>query len=53
MTKKISIKDIARELDLSITTVSFVINGKGEEMGISEATTNKVMDLIKKKGLYT
>jgi len=49
MTKKISIKDIARELDLSITTVSFVINGKGEEMGISEATTNKVMDLIKKR----
>ena len=49
MTKKISIKDIAKELDLSITTVSFVINGKGEEMGISEATINKVMDLIVKR----
>jgi LacI family transcriptional regulator len=49
MTKKISIKDIAKELDLSITTVSFVINGKGEEMGISEATINKVMELIKKR----
>ena len=45
MTKKISIKDIAKELELSITTVSFVINGKGEEMG----TINKVMDLIIKR----
>lgn len=49
MTKKISIKDIAKELELSITTVSFVINGKGEEMGISESTINKVMDLIVKR----
>jgi LacI family transcriptional regulator len=49
MTKKVSIKDIAKELELSITTVSFVINGKGEEMGISDSTINKVMDLIVKK----
>lgn len=49
MTKKISIKDIARELDLSITTVSFVINGKGEEMGISDATIGKVVEHIKKR----
>jgi LacI family transcriptional regulator len=43
-------KDIARELDISITTVSFVINGKGEEMGISASTANKVHELIKKRG---
>ncbi len=43
-------KDIASELDLSITTVSFVINGKGEEMGISEATSSKVHALIKERG---
>jgi LacI family transcriptional regulator len=49
MTKKISIKDIAKELKLSITTVSFVINGKGKEMGISPATINKVLELIQKR----
>lgn len=49
MTKKVSIKDIAKELELSITTVSFVINGKSEEMGISEATSSKVLQLIKER----
>ena len=49
MTKKISIKDLAKELQLSIATVSFVINGKGEEMGISEQTIGKVIDLIRKR----
>lgn len=48
--KRISMKDIASELDISITTVSFVINGKSEEMGISPATANKVHELIKKRG---
>jgi len=48
--KKISMKDIAAELNLSITTVSFVINGKSEQKGISEATTKKVNDLIQKRG---
>ncbi len=49
--KKVSMKDIANELDISITTVSFVINGKSEEMGISAATANKVHELIKKEVL--
>ena len=48
--KKISMKDIAQELAISITTVSFVINGKSEKMGISPATTKRVKDLIKKRG---
>jgi len=42
--------DIANELGLSTTTVSFVINNKAEEMGISEDTVKKVNALIKKKG---
>src|ERR1700709_2285640 len=46
--KKISMKDIARELDISITTVSFVINGKSEQKSISAATVKKVNDLVKK-----
>ena len=50
MTKRISIKDIAKELNISITTVSFVINGKSEEMGISQATAIRVNELIKEWG---
>ena len=42
--KKVSMKDIAKELNTSITTVSFVINGKSEEMGISPVTAKKVRD---------
>jgi LacI family transcriptional regulator len=49
-TKKISMKDIARELNISITTVSFVVNGKSKEKSISPATVKKVNDLIEKKG---
>ncbi|MEP7259084.1 MAG: LacI family DNA-binding transcriptional regulator [Flavitalea sp.] len=41
-------KDIARELNLSITTVSFVLNGKTNS--ISPATIKKVKDLIRKRG---
>lgn len=48
--KKISMKDIARELNISITTVSFVVNGKSEQKSISAATVKKVNDLIKKRG---
>lgn len=47
--KKVSMKDIAKELNTSITTVSFVINGKSAAMGISPATEKKVRDLIKKR----
>ena len=48
--KKISMKDIARELNISITTVSFVVNGKSKEKSISPATVKKVNDLVLKKG---
>jgi len=50
MKKKIQIKDIANELNISITTVSFVINGKAKEKNISKALTKKVLDLVEKWG---
>ncbi|MGZ3871514.1 MAG: LacI family DNA-binding transcriptional regulator [Mucilaginibacter sp.] len=45
--KKISIKDIARLTDTSITTVSFVLNGKGR---ISKEISKKILDVAKKNG---
>jgi len=48
--RKISMKDIARELNISITTVSFVINGKSEQKKISAATVKRVNDLIEEWG---
>lgn len=46
MKKRVSIKDIAKQLNISITTVSFVINGKAREKNISESLTKKVLDLV-------
>lgn len=46
--KKTSIKDIARETDFSITTVSRVLNGKGEEYRISQKTEKLVQEAAKK-----
>lgn len=46
--KKITIKDIATEAEVSISTVSFVINGKGEKMGISGAVIKKVQDVAER-----
>ncbi|MRT93692.1 LacI family DNA-binding transcriptional regulator [Ancylomarina sp. 16SWW S1-10-2] len=46
--KKKSIKDIAQDLELSKTTVSFVLNDKGDEKNISKKTQKKVLDYVKK-----
>lgn len=46
--KKITIKDIATEAQVSISTVSFVINDKGEKMGISPAVIKKVQEVAEK-----
>ena len=46
--KKITIKDIAIEARVSISTVSFVLNDKGEKMGISAAVIKKVQDVAEK-----
>ncbi len=48
--KKTSIKDIAKALGISITTVSFIINGKAREKRISEELTKKVQKYIKEVG---
>lgn len=46
--KRHSIKDIAKNMGVSVTTVSFVLNGKAEEKKISKAVTNKILDYVKK-----
>ena len=43
MPKHSSITDIAKKLNISVTTVSFILNGKAEEKRISKALTNKVL----------
>jgi LacI family transcriptional regulator len=45
--KKITIKDIAIEARVSISTVSFVLNNKGEKMGISEGRIKKIQEVAK------
>lgn len=50
MKKKISIRDIARDMNVSTSTVSFVINGRGEEMGISTEVTRRVQEHVEKIG---
>lgn len=46
--KRISIKDIASEVNLSKTTVSFILNGKGQESNISEETIKRVQETAKR-----
>lgn len=46
--KKVSINDIAKEVCVSKTLVSFVLNGRGKEKGISPVTEKKVLLAAKK-----
>ncbi|MCH7396470.1 LacI family transcriptional regulator [Belliella sp. DSM 107340] len=48
--KKHSIKQIANDLGISATTISFVLNGKAKENRISQALIDKVKSHIKKIG---
>lgn len=48
--KKISIQDIATRLNISKSTVSFIVNGKAKEMRISEELTNSVLKLVNEVG---
>ncbi len=48
--KRISIKDIAQKANVSITTVSFVINGKARERSISVKVIEKVEKIIDELG---
>ncbi|MNJ01230.1 HTH-type transcriptional regulator DegA [compost metagenome] len=43
MKKITTIRDIAKAADVSVTTVSFVLNDKGEKMGISTEVIKKVI----------
>jgi len=46
MKKRLSIKDIAQQLNISITTVSFILNGKAKEKRISDPVTERVLKLV-------
>lgn len=48
--KKKSIIDIAKELNISPTTVSFILNNKAEEKRISKKLTKTVKDYVEKVG---
>lgn len=48
--KPLSIKDIAKKANVSITTVSFILNGKAEKMRISQDMITKVEKIIKDLG---
>ena len=48
MVKKKSLGDIAKELGVSKTLVSFVLNDRGDEKSISKKTQNAVQQLAKK-----
>ena len=50
MKKKITISDIAKELGISKTTVSFVLNGKGKENHISDSLIEKILKYINEVG---
>ncbi|MAZ28244.1 MAG: LacI family transcriptional regulator [Cytophagaceae bacterium] len=45
--KRVSLKDIAKALNVSATTISFVLNGKGKEKKISDEVIKKVEDYVK------
>jgi LacI family transcriptional regulator len=49
MMGKLSLRDIAKEAGVSVTTVSFVLNGKAKDNRISDAITRKVERIIKEK----
>ena len=46
----ISIKDVAREAGVSISTVSAVLGGRAEKLGIKEETRKKVQETAEKLG---
>jgi len=46
--KKKSINDIAKELGFSKTTISFVLNNKGDEKNISKKTQEIILEYVRK-----
>ncbi|MFN6084683.1 MAG: LacI family DNA-binding transcriptional regulator, partial [Fluviicola sp.] len=45
--KRVSLADIADSLNVSKSTVSFVLNGKGKQFNISERTQQLILDKAK------
>jgi LacI family transcriptional regulator len=48
--KRISILEIAKRLEVSPTTISFVLNGKAKEQRVSDQLVKKILAYIKKIG---
>ena len=48
--KKLSIVDIANQLNISKTTVSFILNGRAKEKRISEELVEKVLKFVEEVG---
>jgi LacI family transcriptional regulator len=46
--RKLTIKDIAKQAGVSITTASFVMNGQDEKYGIKAETAERVRDVVRK-----
>ena len=50
MKKKLSIHDIARQLNVSATTISFVLNGAVADKKVSEPVRKKILDYVESIG---
>jgi DNA-binding LacI/PurR family transcriptional regulator len=50
--KRVTVADLARRLGLSNTTVSMVLNRRGEEYGISAATAKRVQDEARRMNFH-
>ncbi len=50
MKKKLSINDIAKSLNVSVTTISFILNGHAEEKRISDELVQRVQKYIAEVG---
>lgn len=48
--KRVSLKDIAKELGVSKSLVSFVMNGRAKEMRVSDVMTEKILSKAKEMG---
>jgi LacI family transcriptional regulator len=50
MNKKLSINDIANELQVAKSTVSFILNGKAKEKRITDELAERVLKFVEEKG---
>jgi LacI family transcriptional regulator len=50
MKKKLSINDIAKQLNLAKSTISLILNGKAKEKRISDELATRVLEYVAEKG---